>query len=47
MENFSNLVKEIGFQEVQEAQRAPKKSDPKTNTPRHNIITLLKIKIRR
>ena len=46
-ENFPNLAKEIGFQEVQEAQRAPKKSDPKTNTPRHNIITLLKIKIRR
>ena len=46
-ENFPNLAKEIDFQEVQEAQRAPKKLDPKTNTPRHNIITLLKIKIRR
>ena len=37
-ENFSNLVKEIDFQEVQEAQRVPKKLDPKRNTPRHIII---------
>ena len=28
-ENFPNLVKEIDFQEVQEAQRVPKKLDPK------------------
>ena len=28
-ENFLNLVKEIDFQEVQEAQRVPKKLDPK------------------
>ena len=42
-ENFSNLMKEIDFQEVQEAQRIPKKLDPKRNTPRH-IIKLLKIK---
>ena len=27
-ENFPNLVKEIDFQEVQEAQRVPKKLDP-------------------
>ena len=27
--NFSNLAKEIDFQEVQEAQRVPKKLDPK------------------
>ena len=33
-ENFSNLAKEIEFQEVQEAQRVPKKLDPKKNTPR-------------
>ena len=44
MENFSNLVKEIGFQEVQEAQRVPKKLDPRKHTPRHIIITLPKIK---
>ena len=43
-ENFPNLVKEIDFQEVQEAQRVPKKLDPKRNTPRHIIITLPKIK---
>ena len=43
-ENFPNLVKEIDFQEVQEAQRVPKKVDPRRNTPRHIIITLLKIK---
>ena len=28
-ENFSNLVKEIDFQEVQEAQRVPKEIGPK------------------
>ena len=43
-ENFSNLAKEIDFQEVQEAQRAPKKLDPRKHTPRHIIITLPKIK---
>ena len=37
-ENFSNLAKEIDFQEVQEAQRVPKKLDPKRNTHRHIII---------
>ena len=40
-ENFPNLVKEIDFQE---AQRVPKKLDPKRNTPRHIIINLPKIK---
>ena len=39
-----NLAKEIGFQEVQEAQRVPKKLDPKRDTPRHVIIKLPKIK---
>ena len=34
-ENFPNLAKKIDFQEVQEAQRAPKKLDPRRNTPRH------------
>ena len=43
-ENFLNLVKEIDFQEVQEAQRVPKKLDPRRNTPRHIIITLSKTK---
>ena len=43
-ENFPNLVKEIDFQEVQEAHRVPKKLDPRRNTPRQVIITLAKIK---
>ena len=43
-ENFPNLMKEIDFQEVQEAQRVPKKLDPKRNAPRHIIIILPKIK---
>ena len=43
-ENFPNLVKEIDFQKVQEAQRVPKKLDPRKHTPRHIIITLPKIK---
>ena len=43
-ENFSSLAKEMDFQEVQEAQRVPKKLDPRRNTPRHIIITLVKIK---
>ena len=43
-ENFPNLAKEIDFQEVQEAQRVPKKLDPRKHTPRHIIIKLSKIK---
>ena len=43
-ENFPNLVKEIHFQEVQEAQRVPKKLDPRKHTPRHILITLPKMK---
>ena len=43
-ENFPSLAKEIDSQEVQEAQRVPKKLDPRRNTPRHFIITLPKIK---
>ena len=43
-ENFPSLAKEIDLQEVQEAQRAPKKLDPRRNTPRHIIITLPKTK---
>ena len=38
--NFPNLAKEIDFQEVQEAQRVPKKLD----TRKHIVITLSKIK---
>ena len=45
-ENFPNLAKEIDFQEVQEAQRVPKKLRPRRNTPRHIIITFPKIKDR-
>ena len=43
-ENFPSLAKEIDFREVQEAQRVPKKLDPRRNTPRHIMITLAKIK---
>ena len=43
-ENFFNLAKKIDFQEVQEAQRVPKKLDPRRNTLRHIIITLPKMK---
>ena len=43
-ENFPNLAKEIDFQEVQEAQRVPKKLDPRKSTPRHVIMKLPKIK---
>ena len=43
-ENFPNLAKEIDFQEVQEAQRVPRKLDPRRNTPRYIIITLPKVK---
>ena len=42
-EIFPNLLQELDMQ-VQEAQRVPKKLDPRRNTPRHIIITLLKIK---
>ena len=43
-ENFPNLEKKIDFQEVQEAQRVPKKLDPRRSTPKHTIIKLPKIK---
>ena len=43
-ENFPNLAREIDFQEVQQAQRVPKKWDPRKHTPKHIIITLPKIK---
>ena len=44
MENIPNMEKEIDFQEVQEAQRVPKKLDPRKHTPRHIIIPLPQIK---
>ena len=40
-ENFPSLTKEIYFQE---AQRVPKKLDPRKHTPRYIIITLPKSK---
>ena len=43
-ENFPNLAKEIDFWEDQEAQRVPKKLDPKRSTPRPIIIKLPKSK---
>ena len=43
-ENFPYPSKEIDFQEVQEAQRVPKKLYQRRNTPRHIIIKLPKIK---
>ena len=43
-ENFPNLAKERDFQEVQEAQRVPKKLDQRKHTPRHIIITLPNMK---
>ena len=45
-ENFPDLAKEINFQEVQEAQRVPKKLDPRKHTLMHIIITLPKVKIK-
>ena len=44
MENFPNMAKEIDFQEVQEAQRVPKKLGPRRNTITHITITLAKFK---
>ena len=43
-ENFPNLPMKTDFQEVKEAQRVPKKLDPRRNTPRHIMITLPKMK---
>ena len=41
-ENFPNLAKELDMQ-LQDAQRVPKKLDPRRNTPRH-MIKLSKVK---
>ena len=43
-ENFPSLEKDIDFQEVQKAQRVPRKLDPRRNTTRHIIMTLPKMK---
>ena len=43
-ENFPNLAKQIEFQEVQEAQRVPKKVDPRKHTPRYILIELPQVK---
>ena len=43
-ENFPNLAKEIDFQEVQEAQRIPKKLDLRKHSPRNIMIILPKVK---
>ena len=44
-ENIPNLMKEIDFQKVQEAQRVPKKLDPRKHIPGH-IIILPKVKVK-
>ena len=43
-ENFPNLTKELDFQEAQEAQKFPKKLDPRRNTSIHIIISLPEMK---
>ena len=43
VKNFPNMGKEIATQ-VQEAQRGPYRINPRTNTPRHIVIKLAKIK---
>ena len=43
-EDFPNLAKETDFQEVQEAQRVPKKLDPRRHTPWYITTKLPKIK---
>ena len=43
-ENFPSLANEIDFQEVQEAQRVPKKLDTRKHTPRHITVILPKMK---
>ena len=44
-ENIPNLAKGLDFQEVREAQRVPKKLDPRKHSPTHIIITLPKERI--
>ena len=47
MENFLNLAKEIDFQEVQEAQRVPKKLDPRSTHKGTSKLSYPRLKIRR
>ena len=42
-EKFPNLVKEINIQ-VQEAQRAPNKMNPKRPTPKHIILKMPEVR---
>ena len=44
--NFSILAKEIDGQEDQEAQRIPKKLDPRKHTPRLNYIIITSPKMK-
>ena len=39
IENSPDLAKQTDFQKVQEAQRVPKKLDPRTHTPRHITVS--------
>ena len=43
VENFPNMEKEI-VKQVQEAQRAPHRINPRRNIPRHILIKLIKTK---
>ena len=45
VEKFPNMGKEI-VNQVQEAQRAPYRINPRKNTPRHILIKLTKIKFK-
>ena len=45
-ENFSNLEKETDNQ-IQEAKQAPNKLNRKKPTPRHIIIKMAKVKVKR
>ena len=46
VENFPNMGKEIVTQ-FQEAQRVPYRINPRKNTPRHLLIKLTKIKLKK
>ena len=46
-ENFLNLAKEIDFQEVQEAQRVPKKLDPRRTHQGTSSLHYPRLKIKR
>ena len=47
MENFPNLPKEIDFQEVQEAQRVPKKLTQRGTHQGTSSLSYPRLKIRR